>query len=126
MTQMNIFDFLNDAGTGFEISDQTDRKPKCQNSVKTCSKCKYRVFLHDPKNGNARMSCDRKYGCKFEPRLKCSMCSHFAPYVSGLNEEYHGWACFGFGISRSSNPDQEACADFKEGSYESWANSHIQ
>lgn len=114
MTQMSIFDFVNEDGTGFEISDPVDRKPGYLNNVKTCSKCKYRIFLHNPKTGNARISCDRKYGCKFVPRLTCSMCSHFRPYTSGLNEEYHGWTCVGFGISRSENPDKEACDDFEE------------
>ena len=112
--QMTLFDFVNEDGTGFEISDRAEMKPETVKDAKICSKCKSHVWLHNPKTGNSRMSCGRKYGCKFEPRITCSMCSHFQPYTSGLHEEYHGFTCCGFGISRSENPDQEACDDFKE------------
>ena len=44
--------------------------------------------------------------------LKCGSCIHMRRSVWGLME-YHGWACFGFGISYSQDPQQAACDKYE-------------
>jgi hypothetical protein len=50
-----------------------------------------------------------------KPKKKtCQTCSHWRPYVSGPGDIYHGWACFGFGISKSDRADKPACDTYEE------------
>ena len=52
--------------------------------------------------------------CDWEPVDKiCRTCDHFARYTSGLGEIYHGYSCFGFGVSRSQDPKGN-CRDWRE------------
>lgn len=48
---------------------------------------------------------------KPKPRL-CRNCSHMQRSVYGL-AEYHGFSCFGFGISKSEDINRTACSDYK-------------
>lgn len=48
---------------------------------------------------------------KPKPRL-CRNCSHMRRAVYGL-AEYHGFSCFGFGISKSEDINRTACSDYK-------------
>lgn len=53
--------------------------------------------------------------CDWEPVDRiCRTCEHFQKSVYGIGDIYHGVSCFGFGISRSQDPNQEACNDWKK------------
>lgn len=53
--------------------------------------------------------------CDWEPVDRiCRTCEHFQKSVCGLGDIYHGVSCFGFGISRSQDPNQEACNDWEK------------
>lgn len=53
--------------------------------------------------------------CDWEPVNRiCRTCGHFQKSVCGPGDIYHGVSCFGFGISRSQDPNQEACNDWKK------------
>lgn len=43
----------------------------------------------------------------------CRNCSHMRRCTSGFDGIYHGFACFGFGISKSNNIHNDACHDYK-------------
>ena len=47
-------------------------------------------------------------------KKKCRTCDHFHRCTSGPDGIYHGFSCFGFGISRSENPEKDACIDYRE------------
>ena len=95
MGQMTIFDY-----------EQPEIKPK--EIGPKCLKCKYRFFKHGKEEG---LSCDRADGCEFTPWQTCRTCEHMSRSVYGLME-YHGFACFGFGISKSQDIEKKACEDY--------------
>lgn len=59
---------------------------------------------------------DRGYDICWWREIKqktCQTCSHWKPCVYGLGDIYHGWACFGFGISKSNSADKPACDTYE-------------
>lgn len=50
-----------------------------------------------------------------KPKQKtCRTCDHMQMSVCGLDEIYHGFACFGFGIAKSQDINGKACMDYEE------------
>lgn len=48
---------------------------------------------------------------KETPKI-CRNCSHMNRSTCGPDGIYHGFHCFGFGVSRSENLNQKACGDY--------------
>ena len=44
----------------------------------------------------------------------CRTCSHWNPYTHGWEPKPVGYACFGFGISKSNSADNPACDTYQE------------
>ena len=95
--QMSIFDYLKP-----EAPEKGD-----------CGSCEWSFWKHGA-DGTSR-SCQYHGGhdgCHYEKRKTCRSCSHMRRSVWGLME-YHGFACFGFGISKSDNINNAACHDYE-------------
>lgn len=96
--QMNIFDFLK------------PEEPKRGD----CASCEWMFWKHT--GGRGERSCQYhggKDGCHYERRKTCRTCEHMQQSVWGLME-YHGFACFGFGTSKSQDINGKACVDYEE------------
>lgn len=90
-----------------------------------CGTCKYSFWKHG--KGGTKRGCQYhggKDGCHYERRLTCRTCSHMRQSVCGLGDIYHGFGCFGFGISKSEDIHKEACGDYEEATDgEAWRTS---
>lgn len=127
--QMSIEDFLGGvealkpAPQGIARKTAEERREEAQRAregtetakagTRQCGSCKWSFWKHG-KEGTKR-SCQYhggKDGCHYEERRTCRTCGHMQRSVYGLME-YHGFACFGFGISKSQDIEQEACVDYE-------------
>ena len=94
--QMNLFDYI--------------EKPKTENG--DCGTCEWSFWKHGKETVRGCQYHGGKDGCHYEKRKTCRSCAHMKRSVYGLME-YHGFACFGFGISKSDNLNNNACHDYE-------------
>ena len=99
--QMSLFDFIEDP----EEQRKNSKVEQARKELRELSKRLEKLNEPEP-----------------VPRI-CRHCDHFQRSVWGLME-YHGMACFGFGVSRSSDANQKGCSDWAEAKDdEPWRNS---
>lgn len=126
--QMSLFDFIQDPEQGQRETAEkwSARKPSDKEAEQIGEQMDegYRAGIpktsgcyHVPEPCRWKKSPEDCASCylyvKAGTAKKCANCNHFRKYVAGLHEEYHGWACFGFGIDRSEGkPNKPACRDW--------------
>ena len=128
--QLNLIDLMQDK-TGYSIGDQY-RSEGYINAYDAMPDHPCEVDVIDHAGNRFRIECQRGldgsmvfyvgnrgkgYDICWWREVKqktCRTCSHWRPYVSGLGEIYHGWTCFGFGISKSDRADKPACDTYEE------------
>lgn len=122
--QLNLIDLMQDK-TGYSIGEQY-RSEGYTNAYDAMPDHPCKVDVIDHEGNRFQIECVESFGrmafnvghhgkgydiCwwkEIEKPKKCGSCIHMRRSVYGLME-YHGWACFGFGISRSQDPQQTAC-----------------
>lgn len=95
--QMSVFDFLKP-----EAPEKGD-----------CGTCEWSFWKHGKETTRGCQYHGGKDGCHYEKRKTCRSCSHMRRCVSGPDDIYHGFGCFGFGISKSDNMNNNACHDYE-------------
>lgn len=98
---------------GYDIcwwKEVPEGKPKTKRG--DCGTCKWSFWKHGKETVRGCQYHGGKDGCHYEKRKTCRSCSHMRRCTSGLGEIYHGFGCFGFGISKSNSINNDACHDY--------------
>lgn len=95
--QMSVFDFLKP-----EAPEKGD-----------CGTCEWSFWKHGKETVRGCQYHGGHDGCHYERRRSCRDCSHMGRSTSGPGDIYHGFACFGFGISKSDNIHNDVCHDYE-------------
>ena len=104
MEQMTIWDFM-------------EPEPEPVKEKGDCHTCRYMFFVHPPKGGTARQSCERSGGCKWEPKKNCFSCASYGQVIDAYTCERLGFrACFEYDAwSKNLNLEPDiGCEYWKE------------